>query len=131
MATLIVRASLLYWGLAFAAGWLLGPIREFSVVPRFGQTAGVLLEAPLMLLVIFAATGWTIRWLPVPRSAAPWIGLGGLGLLIVAEIAGLRWARGPSVANYIETLTPVSAAGSLLMFGLFAAMPALVAQGRQ
>jgi hypothetical protein len=86
-----------YWGLAFAAGWLLGPIREF------------------MLLMIFAAARWTIRWLSVPRSAAPWIGLGGLGLLIVAEIAGLRWARGLSVADYIESLTPVSAAVSLLM----------------
>jgi hypothetical protein len=104
-----------YWGLAFAAGWLLDPIREFWVVPRFRQTARFLLEAPLMLLVIFAAARWTIRWLSVPRSAAPWIGLGGLGLLIVAEIAGLRWARGLSVADYIESLTPVSAAVSLLM----------------
>ena len=68
----IVRASLLYWGLAFAAGWLLGPIRELWVVPRFGRTAGFLLEASLMLLVIFAAARWTIRWLSVPRSAAPW-----------------------------------------------------------
>lgn len=55
------KAGAFFFGLAFAAGWVLGPIRELWVVPRFGRTAGLLLEAPVMLAVMFAAARWTIR----------------------------------------------------------------------
>jgi hypothetical protein len=126
----IITVSLLYWVLAFGAGWVLGPIRELWAIPRFGRTAAILLEAPFMLLVIFAAARWTLRWLSVYRRAAPWMGLGGLGPLGAAEIARVRCVRGLSVADYLGTFTPVPAAVSLLMFRLFAVMPALAARAR-
>ena len=89
MAATIIKASFLYWVLAFAAGWVFGPLRELFVVPRFGRTAGILLEVPLMTLAMIVAARWTLRWLSVPSGAAPWMGLGALSLLCAAEVAGI------------------------------------------
>jgi hypothetical protein len=49
----LVKAGALYFALAFAAGWVFGPIRALLVIPRFGRTAGSLFEAPLMLYVMW------------------------------------------------------------------------------
>lgn len=72
----ILKASALYFALTFAAGWVLGPIREFRIIPRLGRTAGLLLEAPLMLAVSFAAARWVVSRmtalpgpLRIPRAA--------------------------------------------------------------
>ena len=130
MAATIIKASFLYWVLAFAVGWVFGPLRELFVVPRFGRTVGILLEVPLMTLAMIVAARWTLRWLSVPSGAAPWMGLGALSLLCAAEVAGIWWVRGLSMASYLATFTPVSATMSLLMLGLFAIMPILIARGR-
>ena len=45
-----LMAGALYFALVFAAGWVFGPVQELWVVPRLGRTAGLLLEAPLMLV---------------------------------------------------------------------------------
>lgn len=84
------KAGALYFGLAFATGWVVGPIRELWVVPRFGRTAGLLLEAPVMFGVMFAAARWTIRRFAVPLEPTPWVGLVALGLHLIAESAGVR-----------------------------------------
>ena len=63
-----VRAGALYFALAFAAGWVLGPIRELLVIPRFGRLVGNLFEVPLMLIVIVAAARWVVRRLVVPPA---------------------------------------------------------------
>jgi len=106
-----LNLSTVYFGLAFAVGWVLGSIHELWVVPRFGRTAGPLLEAPMKLVVMFAAPRWTIRLFAV-----------------IAESAGVRWVRGLSASDYLYTFTPVSGGVSLLMFLLFAAMPMPVAR---
>jgi hypothetical protein len=98
--------------------------------PALRPTAGFLPETPFMGLVISAAARWTIRWVSVPPISRVVGSAGGLDLLVVAEIAGVRWARGLSVADYVATLTPVSAAVFLFMFGLSAVMHALVARRR-
>ncbi len=57
---LVLKAGSLYFALTFAAGWALGPIREFWVIPRLGRTAGFFLEAaPLHpMLSAIAAPGF-------------------------------------------------------------------------
>jgi hypothetical protein len=98
------------------------------VVPRLSRTAGVLLEAPLMLAVTFAAARWVVRRLslpPAPGTRAA-VGLTALGLLLVAEVAGMRWLRGQSMADYLAGFRSVAGGVTLLLFLLYAAMPALV-----
>ena len=41
-----LKAGVIYFLFVFAVGWVLGPIRELWVVPRFGRMIGVFLEAP-------------------------------------------------------------------------------------
>jgi len=123
-----LQAGALYFALVFGAGWILGPLRELWVVPRLGRTASVLLEAPLMLGAMTAAARWTVRRLAVSpaletRAA---MGLVALGLLLVAEVAGMRWLRGLSIADYLAGFRSVVGGITLLLFLLFAAMPALV-----
>jgi hypothetical protein len=40
----IIKASAIYFGLVFAVGWVLGPIRQFWVVPHLGRVPGLLLS---------------------------------------------------------------------------------------
>jgi hypothetical protein len=128
MATL--RAGALYFALAFAAGWVLGPIREVWVIPRFGRTAGLLLEAPLIVAVSFVAARWVLQRFAVP----PWlatravIGLVALGMLLVAEVVGARYLRGLSLADYVASFRSPPGAVTAASFLVFAAMPMLVAR---
>ena len=123
-----LTAGALYFALVFGSGWILGPVRELWVVPRLGRTAGVLLEAPLMLAVTFSAARWVVRRLSLPP--APWTraatGLTALGLLLVAKVAGMRWLRGLSVADYLAGFRSIAGGVTVFLFLLFAAMPALV-----
>jgi hypothetical protein len=128
-----LRAGALYFALVFAAGWVLGPIRQLFVVPRLGETAGALLEAPFMLLAMMVAARWTITRLAIapglgPRAA---VGLVALGLVLVAELAGARWLRGLSIGEYLAKFVSASGGISALLFVVFALMPTLVARPRR
>ena len=54
-------AGAAYFLAVFAAGFLLAPIRQFVLVPRIGEVAAVLLEAPLMLAAIWWAAASRCR----------------------------------------------------------------------
>jgi hypothetical protein len=124
----IVKAGLIYFLLVFALGWILGPIRELWAVPRFGRVAASLCEAVLMLIAMSISAQWVIRRFDVrPSPPAPIaIGLVALGVLLPAEITGSLWLRGLSPREYLASFANVPGIISLVMFLLFAAMPALV-----
>ena len=123
-----VAAGVVYFLLMFGVGWILGPIRELWAVPHFGRVAATLSEAVIMLIAMVVAARWVIRRFAVPQTtiAATGIGLVALGLLIPAEIAGVVFVRGLSLHGYFASLLTVPGVISLVMFLLFAAMPALV-----
>jgi hypothetical protein len=121
-------AGALYFVLVFAAGWVLGPIRELLVVPRWGQTVGLALEAPLMLAAIVLAASWVVRRLTVPPVAAVRSGMGliALVLLLVAEDVMTRAMRGASIWAVWAGYDQVAGTINILLLLLFAAMPLLV-----
>jgi hypothetical protein len=45
----ILKAGICYFVIVFVAGFILGPIRILLIVPRLGERAAELMEAPLML----------------------------------------------------------------------------------
>ena len=59
--TPVARAAVTYFALVFAAGFALGCLRVPFLVPRLGERAAELLEAPLMLFVIFLASRHVAR----------------------------------------------------------------------
>ena len=74
------------------------------------------------------AAGWVLRRLNVPYAlnARLAVGLVALAILLVAELAGVRWVRRISIQEYLIGNATPSGLVSLLLFLLFAAMTLLV-----
>jgi len=125
-----LKAGALYFALAFGAGFVLGTLRVLLVVPRLGARTAELIEAPLMLAVIFFAARWTVRRLAVPSAWPRRLGMGciALGLLLAAEFTLVLGLRGMSMREYFATLDPVSGTVYYALLGAFAVMPLLVAR---
>lgn len=128
----VLKAGALYFTLVFAAGFVLGPVRELWAVPRFGATAAELMEMPLMLAAIVLVARWTVRRLAVPPAPSARLGMGliALGLLLAAELVLVGRLRGLSVTEYLAGKESVAGAVYVLALGLFAVMPALVGPRR-
>lgn len=122
----IFKAGMLYFALVFGAGFILGPMRIFWVVPRLGQRTAELIEEPIMFVVIVLASRWIVRRLHVPAAVPARLGMGllALALLVAAELA-LAVALEGSIARYIAGRDPVAGTVYLIMLGVFAIMPLL------
>jgi hypothetical protein len=127
-----LKAGAAYFALVFAAGFALGFVRVLWVVPQIGVMWAELMETPLMLVAIVLAARWTVPRFRMPAAALPRLGMGliALALLVFAELAVVLWLRGLSIAEYVATREPVSGTVYLVMLGIFAAMPLLVARAR-
>jgi hypothetical protein len=92
----VLKAGLIYFLLVLAVGWILGPVRELWVVPRIGRTAGMVLEAIILLIAMTITARWVIRRFDVqPRFGSTIsMGLVALGILLPAELAGVVWVGG-------------------------------------
>jgi hypothetical protein len=125
---LILKAGLLYFGIVFGAGFMLGTIRVLWIVPRFGERTAELIEAPFMFTVIILAARWLVRHLPLaPRPATRLaVGFTGLGIMIFVEFTVVLWLRGITIGEYYESRDPVAGIVYLVMLALFALMPWLV-----
>lgn len=126
----VLKAGILYFALVFGAGFVLGPIRVFWVVPRFGERMAELLEAPFMFAVIIVAARWVVRRLVVPPAPSSRLGMGfiAVGLLLAVEIilGYLLW--GLSITELITSRDPVSGSVYYALLGLFTVMPLLLAR---
>jgi hypothetical protein len=126
----VLKAGILYFALVFGAGFALGPIRVFWVVPRVGVRIAELMEAPFMLAVIIVAARWIVRRLAVPPAPSSRLGMGfiALGLLMTAEIilGYLLW--GLSVTELITIRDPVSGPVFYALLGMLTVMPLLLAR---
>ena len=127
----VLKAGVLYFGLVFGAGFVLGTIRVLWVIPRLSVRTAELMEAPLMLGVTIAVARWVARRLHLPSSATARLGVGftGLGFLLIAELGVALRLRGLTIREYVASRDPVSGTVYLVLLLLFALMP-LLAAGR-
>lgn len=125
---IVLRAALAYFAIVFGAGAVLGPIRVWWAVPRFGERMAELLEAPLMLVVIILAARWVIRRFQLPREAIARLaaGLLALGLGLLFELTLVLTVQRITLAQYFESRDPVAATVYYLLLLLFASMPLLM-----
>jgi hypothetical protein len=119
----VLRAGASYFALVFGAGFLLGSVRVPLLVPRLGERAAELLEAPVMLVVIFLAARYVVRRFGLAAETSIFVGLLALALLLGAEVV-LSAAMGRSVWDR----DPVSGAVFLASLLLYAALPWLHAR---
>lgn len=127
---LVLKAGLLYFGLVFAVGFVLGSIRILWAVPQFGVRAAELMETPFMLVATILIARWVVRRLAISPGLWPRlsVGLAALGCLLIAEFGIVLRLRGLSIAEYFASRDPVAGTVYYLMLGLFAAMPWLVSR---
>jgi hypothetical protein len=83
------RAGLLFGGLAFLAGALLGPVRELALAPRLGGLAAAWIEAAAMAFLLWLAARATVQPGASLRDRALIAALA-LTVVLLAE-AALSW----------------------------------------
>jgi len=123
-----MKAGAAYFGIVFAAGFVLGTLRILLLVPRIGTRAAELIETPLMVLVTVIAARWVISRFSVcdRLSVRLGIGISALILLLAAEVGVGVVLRGMSLGEMITNRDPVSGTAYGLSLVLFGLMPALV-----
>jgi hypothetical protein len=129
----VLRIATAYAATVFGAGFVLGSIRVFVVVPRIGARAAELLELPLMIAASFLAAGWVNRRLdagdPFGRRLA--VGAVALVVLLAAEAVTGVALRGVSPRDALVNPDPISGPLYYFSLALFAVLPALRAGRRR
>ena len=114
------RAGAVYFVTVFLVGFVLGCLRTLVIAPRLGETAAVLLEAPLILTVSWFVAMWCVRYFEVPAAPLARLAMGGWGfaLLMVAEfgISSIFFHR--SISQHLAGFQ--SAAGAIGLGAQFA-----------
>ena len=126
-----LRAGLSYFALVFGAGFVLGAVRVPFLVPRLGMRTAELLEAPVMLAVVFFAARFVVKRFALPARTSPrlLVGAVALALLLIAEVALVMVVQRQALGAYVASRDPVSGSVYLASLALFAAMP-LCLRGR-
>jgi len=108
-----LKATVVYFAVVFAAGFLFGLVRVPFLVPHLGVRLAELLEMPPMfLLIVFAARFVVRRFGPLPRASRFLVG------------------QGQSPSQYVASRDPVSGSVYVVMLLLFAIMPVLQRSGQ-
>jgi hypothetical protein len=119
-----LTAALIYFLMAYAAGFAFGVIREFLVTPYAGLSLALVIEQPFMIAVSFLAARFVMA-----RSAlqTPTDGLvvGGVAfiLLLIVEDLMSRALRGISVFTLWAHFTWLPALANFGGLAVFVAMP--------
>jgi len=123
-----IRAGFAYFAVVFAAGFLLGVVREAWLLRHLARRSAELAEMPLMLVVIVLAAHWAVQRFAVPARAGLRLQLGlfALALMVTVEFNVVLWLRGLTIAQYLQARDPVAFAVYLAMLAVFALMPLAV-----
>ena len=122
-----IRAGLAYFALVFALGFGLGVLRVTLVIPRIGETAAVLLEAPVLLTLAWCVCRRLVAALAVPETLGARLLMGALAfaVLMLAELALAMLLFGRTPAEHLDSYRRLPALIGLAAQLLFAAFPLL------
>jgi hypothetical protein len=119
-----VKAAMLagaaYFLIVFAAGFVLGTIRVFVLLPRMSELTAVAIELPFMLAIAWAVCGRILRAFDVARDVGTRLLMGTVAflLLIAAELALGMIGFGRTIADQMAAWT--APAGALGLAGQIA-----------
>lgn len=111
------RLGAIFGAVMFAAGFVLGAIRTFALVPWLGEVPAVLVELPVMLALSWLVAGWLMARapgaLPSVRAALA-MGAVALATLWALELAMVVWLFGvPRAEAPAAFLTPGARIGAV------------------
>ena len=121
-----LKAALLYFLTVFGAGFLLGPIRIFLLVPKIGIRAAELIEMPIMLTAIYFAARHTNEKFPLSPNSRLAAGLIALTLMLSAELAVATAFRGLTIRDALLNRDPISGTAYYASLILFPLLPRLL-----
>jgi hypothetical protein len=121
---LALRAGFVYFTLVFAAGFILGILRIFVILPRLGPTLAVLIELPVILAICWFGAKWTVEKFAVPAVMADRLvmGIAAFAFLMIAETVLATAGFGLTLVGYLRLLaTPEGTIGLVgqMFFALF------------
>ena len=121
----VALAILLYFGVVFGTGFLLGPIRVVWLEPRLGLIVATACEAPFLLMAMLVAARWVPRVLNIRREPKTLIlvGIGALVLLQIADFTVGFWLRGIAPAEQVAQFGTGQGNIYAALLALFAIMP--------
>ena len=134
MATL-ARAATAYFLVVFFSGFIAGAVRVLFAAPSLGETAAILLELPLMLIVSWLACLWSVRRFAVPAGIGARASMGAIAFaqLMLAELAVARlifhWSWAGFLTHY-GTFDGLIGLGAQLEFAAFPVLEPVVAVQR-
>lgn len=119
-----VLAGLTYFGVVFAAGFVLGTLRVFVLAPKLGESTAVLVELPIILAVSWLACRWLIARFRVPTMLSDRLVMGGLALavLLSAEIGVSMLGFGRTLSEHLQQyqqLPPLIGLAGQIVFAMF------------
>jgi len=119
-----IKPSLLYVGIVFGIGFLLGTIRVIFLVPLIGEQWAELLEMPFMLVAITYTAKYLVHKHPL-LSIRDWLSVGIKALLILlsVEFTVVLGLRGISLAEYFGSRDIVSGSAYLISLLIYMLMP--------
>jgi hypothetical protein len=117
-------AALIYFLIAYAAGFTFGVIREFLVTPYAGLSLALVLEQPFMIAVSFLAARFVMDRGALQKPTDGLV-VGGVAfiLLLIVEDRMSRALRGISVFTLWAHFTWLPALANFGGLAVFAAMP--------
>lgn len=109
---------------------MLGTVRTFFVVPKFGARNAELMEMPLMLAVTYLAARWIVNRQTASLNKALLLVTGSIALilLLATELTFVLWLRGMTLDEYLASRDPVSGSAYLASLAAFTLMPVLVSR---
>jgi hypothetical protein len=122
-----VLAGFAYFAVVFAAGFVLGTLRVFLLIPWLGETAAVLIELPVILVVAWVACRRLVGAFDVASELAPRLVMGGtaflslMGTELIFSVLTFGRTVADHLAHYHEMHALLGLAGQVA-FGLFPPM---------
>lgn len=119
----VAKIAAVYFGVVFAAAFVLGLVRVLLIEPRIGLRAATLMEIPLLLFIIFAAARWLVRGRASPLTSAQCLAASVLAALsvVTVDVAAGVFLRSMAVSEVLLHGDPVAAGAYYLAIIIFAA----------
>jgi hypothetical protein len=124
----VVSATLLYFGIVFGVGVLLGPIRVMWLEPRLGAALANLCEAPFLIIAMVLAARSIPKMVALPRNLPTLLAMG-VGALMLQQIADCAVGIGLGGITLSEQLARFATTQGLIyavLLILFCLMPVLL-----